>query len=336
MVNALVTGATGFIGAHLCRTLLEKGLSVFAMARKTSDLSLLKTLNPDFDNITMENGDLTDQASLLEHVQDKDIVFNIAGVVKGLRQEDYDRVNVDGTIGLCKALLEKNPGIQRVVLTSSAAAAGPGTGDKPAEEMDPAKPLDGDRYGQSKHRMEVEVQPYIAQLPIVIVRPPSVFGPGDTPSLDLFKAVKGGTKAVVGKTKKFHSIVSVFDLCEGFYQCGTNPAATGELFYFSSGDFVEWGELQDIIGREVFNKQKLRTMSIPPGLAVRLGGMMEAFGRMRKKVPFLTKTKMIEGIQTNWKVSREKAMRLLDWQPKDTVDSTMKAAGEWYLEHGWL
>ncbi len=335
--NALVTGANGFVGAHLCKTLTDYKVNVFAMVRKTSNLSLFKSLNPELERIQIVYGDLTDYASLLENVQGKDVIFNIAGALKGNRQEDYDRINVDGTVNLCKAILENNPKLQRLLITSSIAAAGPGEDNKIACEEDPPRPLKGDRYGISKHRMECAIEPYKASLPIVIVRPPTVIGPGDEPSFDLFKTVKQGLKIVVGKQKSAFSIVSVGDLCEGFYRCAVTPAAVGQTFYFCSGDPIDWGDLQEIIAKEVFQRTKpLRKISIPKKMAIGLGATIEFFGKLAHKPLFLNKSKMIEGAATNWAFRCDKAKKVLEWTPKDGVASTVKKAGEWYLQNGWL
>lgn len=335
--NALVTGANGFVGAHLCKLLLEKQVTVYAMVRKTSNLSLMKILNPQFEKIHLVYGDLTDYQSLAEHVQGKDVIFNIGGVLKGLYQEEYDRVNVDGYVNLCKALVEKNPGIKRVIMTSSIAAAGPGQDEKIVCEDVPAKPLEGDRYGISKYRMECAIKPYFDKLPLVIIRPPPVFGPGDEPSLDLFKSVKNGIKAVIGKEKRAFSVVSVDDLCAGYYACAENPNAVHQIFYFCSGDPVDWGELQDIMAKEVFQrKKKLHTLALSKGTMLKLAGMLEFIGRIRHKVPFLNKPKIIEGAEINYSYSCEKAKRLLGWRPQDTVVTTLKKAGDWYRDHGWI
>nr|MDO8110322.1 SDR family NAD(P)-dependent oxidoreductase [Candidatus Sigynarchaeota archaeon] len=102
-MKAIVTGANGFIGSHLCKLLLGKGIDVYALVRKTSDLSLLKDLVPDLKGITFVYGDITDIDSLKKAFVGMDVVFNLAGIIRGLKQETFDRVNVDGYKNVCEA-----------------------------------------------------------------------------------------------------------------------------------------------------------------------------------------------------------------------------------------
>jgi nucleoside-diphosphate-sugar epimerase len=335
-LKALVTGANGFVGAHLCRFLAEKGVSVYAMVRKTSKMDLFNDLNPIPTKITIVYGDITDMESLKTHCRDKDVIFNLAGVIMGFRQADYDRVNVQGYINVCEAVLEVNPTIKRVIMTSSVAAGGPTRIDQPFCEEDTLNPLVDDCYGQSKCRMESAIAPYRTKLPLVIVRPPSVFGPGDIPSFDLYKLAKKGRKFVLGKNPKYHSIVSVEDLCQGLNLCAEHPKAVGETFYFTSEEKIEWGEISAIIGEVLFNKdkQKMKFLNIPPKLGLFGAQMLETLGKIRNKPPFLTKGKILEGIAPAWVVSRKKAETLLGWKPEDDIVSTVKRAGEWYKVHG--
>ncbi|MBN2151545.1 MAG: SDR family NAD(P)-dependent oxidoreductase [Candidatus Lokiarchaeota archaeon] len=336
-MKAAVTGANGFIGSYLCRCLASKGAEVHAMVRKTSDLSLLEELNPGLKGIVLEYGDVTDVASLKKAFSGMDVVFNTAGVLKGFKQVDYDRVNVDGYKNVCEALLEVNPRLQRLVMFSSMAAAGPSQPGRPMQEDDEPRPLEGDLYGVSKWRMEQAIKPYMDKLPITMVRPPFVAGGGDVPSLDLFKAVKNGFKTLVGKGEKLYSLLDVDDLCEGVYLVATRPEAVGQVFYFASGDPIDWGAVQDLIARAIFNRQKpLRTLALSPKGAIFFASLMEFFGKITGKTPFLNKSKMIEGGGSGWAVSAEKAKKLLGWQPRQTVESTLQNAAKWYVDHGWL
>jgi nucleoside-diphosphate-sugar epimerase len=336
-MKALVTGASGFIGSHLCKYLVSQSIEVHALVRLTSDLSLLKTLIPELKGITLEYGDITNIGSLKDVCTNKDVIFNVAGIIKGLKQEVYDRVNVDGYKNVCDAILDVNPDVQRVIMFSSQAAAGPSKPGQILTEDDEPVPLEHDLYGISKYRMELAMNPYMDKLPMAIVRPPSVFGPGDVASFDLFKAVKGGTKAVIGKGPMPYSIVDVTDICEGIYLMATKPEAIGNIFYFTTGEPIDWGELQDIIGRTCYGKKKpLRTLRMTPRSALFVAGLLEFFAKFTGKTPFLNKSKMIEGSATGWAVSSDKAKSLLGWQPRHTIESTMQEAATWYEEHGWL
>lgn len=337
VMKAIVTGANGFIGSHLCKYLLEQGVNVHALVRKTSDLSLLNDLIPDLKDITLEYGDITSIDSLKDAFADKDVVFNIAGVIKGLKQEIYDRVNVDGYKNVCDCLLDVNPNVQRVIIFSSQAAAGPSKPGQIMTEEDKPVPLGRDMYGLSKFRMEQAIKPYMDKLPISIVRPPSVFGPGDIVTFDLFNAAKVGLKAVIGKRSMPYSIVDVTDLCEGIYLMAIKPEAVGNVFYFTTGEPTDWNALPDLIGKICFGKKRpLRTLLLTPKSALFVASFLEFLAKFTRKTPFLNKSKMIEGSAAGWAVSSDKAKNLLGWQPHHTIESSMQEAATWYKEHGWL
>ncbi|MBD3350763.1 MAG: NAD-dependent epimerase/dehydratase family protein [Candidatus Lokiarchaeota archaeon] len=337
-MKILVTGANGFIGSHLCKLLLEKGEEVFAMVRKTSDLTLMKDLNPGLDGIELVYGDTRYIDTLKDNFVGKDAIISLAGSIKGFNQADYDQHNVDGNINVCEAVIEVNPNIKRLILTSSAAAAGPSKTGEQLTEEEPYRILDGDQYGASKRRMEQEIKPYFNKIKtLCIVRPPVVLGPGDMPSLDLYKIPKKGRKLIVGKEPHYYSIAAVQDICSGIYQMVLNEQANGEVFYFTTGEPIEWGELQEVIGRVVFDRNEpLKTIAIPPKLAIFAGALMSFFGRIIRKPPFLSKTKMTEGAASGWSVSRKKAEELLNWTPSYTIESLVKESGEWYKAHGFL
>ena len=119
MANVLVTGATGFIGAHLVRQLTTEGHQVTCLVRPTSNRTALEAFDPEF-----VVGDLTDESAVRQATLDKDWVINLAGTTKALRKSDFERANVVGARVVAKACSEmiKTP---LLIHISSLAAAGP-------------------------------------------------------------------------------------------------------------------------------------------------------------------------------------------------------------------
>jgi len=173
---ALVTGSTGFIGSHLCRTLLDAGYRVRAFHRAPSSLQLIADLD-----VEHAVGDLTQPDTLAKAMPGIAVVFHAASQVDYWRRPNrMYPVTVGGTRNVLQAALDAR--VQRVVYTSSVAALG--MPDLTGFLIDEThvwnyKPKLW-RYGHAKHLAEKEVQNAVAQgLDVVIVNPAMVLGPGD-------------------------------------------------------------------------------------------------------------------------------------------------------------
>ncbi len=337
-MKVIVTGANGFIGCHMTQLLVAQGVDVYCMVRKTSDLSLLKKLNPGLRGIKFEYADVTDYASLRTALVGKDIILHLAGSVKAFDQAGFDKINYYGTRNVLRACLEVNPAVKRIVIASSQAAAGPSTPGHPLTEDMPARPLLQDLYGISKYKAEWIARRYMNQLPIVIARPCSVFGPGDNVSFDLFKLVKTGLKLTPAGPKMPYSLVDVDDLCTGIWACATNPKAIGETFFFSCNKEVPYLDLHEVVQAKVFGKKygSLINIQIPRPLMRVLAILMELMGKIQGEVPFINRTKIAESFMPAQTVSNAKAKRVLGWKPAQTIVSTIEHAGHWFKEEGWL
>jgi nucleoside-diphosphate-sugar epimerase len=337
-MKVLITGSNGFIGSHLAKFLADQNQNVQCMVRKTSNLDLLRLLNPSMKNIRLVYGDISDQVRLEEIFPDIDIIIHLAGAIRGIDQASFDRINVEGTRNVLEACKKVNPSIKRIVISSSMAAAGCSDFGGLREESEPPAPLEGDLYGISKCKAEFLAKKYMKDLPISMVRPPSVFGPGDTVSLDLFKTVKSNLKLYFSGPSRHHSIVEVTDLCQGIWDCALNPNAIGEIFYFACNGTAAWQDLHEIIAAKVFGKKygTLIPIVLPAVVLKLLGTIMELFGKLTKKAPFINRTKATEALGIAWGMSTKKAKNLLGWQPKYSIVTALENAGKWYKDHNWL
>lgn len=173
---ALVTGATGCVGANVVAALLKRGYTVRAMRRATSSLDALDGLQPE-----LVAGDIMALDSLRAAMDGCTIVFHVAAVSDYWRTpaERIYRVNVEGTRNVLAAALDAN--VERLVYTSSLAAMGmPQSGQLLNESamfnLSPRR----FPYGHSKHLAEQAVQEAILQgLDGVIVNPTGVIGARD-------------------------------------------------------------------------------------------------------------------------------------------------------------
>ncbi|HBP19490.1 MAG TPA: NAD-dependent dehydratase [Planctomycetes bacterium] len=175
-MEALVTGATGFIGSWIARTLVEEGWTVRCLVRESSPREQLEGCA-----VTFVEGDLRDEASLREAVQGCDAVFHAAAYY-ALWSSDpsaFVEINVEGTRRVLAAA--KEAGVGRVVYTSSVACIGQAPPEGLANEDTVANEDDlcGD-YKVTKFQAEqLALEAAAAGQDVVIVNPSSTIGPGD-------------------------------------------------------------------------------------------------------------------------------------------------------------
>lgn len=236
MNRVLVTGANGFIGAHVVRAALGAGADVRAMARQGSDQCSLAGLP-----VEIVHGDLTDPASLANAVNGIDTLFNVAArydLSRRARREAY-RANVDGTRALMLAALRAQ--VERVVHTSSVAAIGPPSyPPRPADETQWAavKQAPGP-YEETKILSEQLVHELVRSesLPAVCVLPTAPIGPFDmkpTPTGRLIRdAAKGAMPAYI-RTAGLN-VVHVQDVAVGHINAAT-MGRIGERYILGHGE----------------------------------------------------------------------------------------------------
>ncbi|AGB39113.1 NAD-dependent epimerase/dehydratase family protein [Natronococcus occultus] len=168
--TAAVTGATGFLGTHLCDHLRSEGWEVRGLSRSGPG-------RDDPEDVEWYVGDLFDRGVLESLVDDTDVVFHLAGAsLWNADPETVHRVNRDGTATLLEACAATDAG--RVVFTSTSGTRRPNGSDPVADETNVAEPIGA--YQASKARAESLVDRYAERTgDAVTTHPTSIFGPGD-------------------------------------------------------------------------------------------------------------------------------------------------------------
>ena len=176
-MKALVTGATGFVGSHITRQLIDAGHSARALYRSENKLRQLAGLE-----LEAVPGDLDDSARLERACAGCEVVFHVAAKADYWKDDDRDalwRVNVEGTRNLLTAALAA--GVRRVVFTSSASTIGILPGAQIADEMTPFNlPPERFWYAYTKLKAEEVAAEFVAAgLDVVTLNPTVIVGPGD-------------------------------------------------------------------------------------------------------------------------------------------------------------
>jgi dihydroflavonol-4-reductase len=175
-LRVFVTGATGFIGYHVAKLLIEKSFSVRALVRESSDLSALKDLN-----VELFYGDLRDKDAIMRGVKDCRQVYHVAADYRLWvpNPRTMYEINIDGTRNVMTAALAAD--VERVVYTSTVGVWPGSRGPESLNETAPVRLEDMiGHYKKSKFLAEKEVFSFVEKgLPVVIVNPSAPVGPMD-------------------------------------------------------------------------------------------------------------------------------------------------------------
>jgi dihydroflavonol-4-reductase len=326
-LKALVTGGTGFIGSHFTEALIEKGVQVRCLIRKTSDLKWLRGLPIEF-----VHGDCKEKTSLEKAVRGVDWVFHLAGVTKAIKEETYFEVNGMGTENLIHACLEHNPRLQKFIYISSQAAAGPSRNGFNKKESDPCEPVSS--YGRSKRAGEEWVLAHAHELPVLILRPSAVYGPRDKDIFVFFKGLSRRIKPCPVGPDQHLSLCYVQDIVQGILWAAETQTKSGDIFFLSDGKDYRMEEIGDIVTQAMgITAFRIR---VPRQMIWGIACFSEVLSKISGRPSLLNKDKAIELIQKNWVCDITKAKTLLGFEPRVPLSEGAKLTIEWYKKEKWL
>src|SRR5215216_1887620 len=225
----VVTGVSGFLGAHFAEWALAQGHRVVGVChsegcRKAELRSALTNSGAE-----LSNGDVLDRATLKAAMTGADCVCHFAAAFResGVSDEYFIRLNVQGTTNVLKAAAEA--GVRRFVLCSTAGIYGQRVGGI-IDESSPVKP--SNIYERSKAEAEQTVRELapVLGMEYVILRPASVYGPRDERLLKLFRSAAKGRFPLFGPGAGRRHMVHVSDVADAFLRaCVVPQAAFQEL-----------------------------------------------------------------------------------------------------------
>lgn len=335
--SVLVTGASGFIGRHLARRLIERGDRVSCLVRGTSRIDELRS-----SGAQLIVGDATDRAGLERALAESQagVVFHLAGLVKAVRTADFARVNAGGVESVAAACADR---AERPVLivVSSLAVAGPCAGDQPRVEGDSPAPVSA--YGRSKLAGELAAANHAGELAITIVRPPIVFGPGDRGVLEMFRPIaRWSVHVVPSRRQRRVSLIHVSDLVEGLLFAAEKGerllpnGSPGQGVYFVAAEHdPTYTELGQAMARAL-GKKRVTVLQVPGPLARLVGLCGDALARVQRRPGWVNSDKMVEALAGSWTCSSAKARTQWGWTPAAPLPERLRETAEWYRQAGWL
>ncbi|MGC8521374.1 MAG: hopanoid-associated sugar epimerase [Steroidobacteraceae bacterium] len=327
-MKALVTGATGFVGAALARTLLAAGWQVRVLVRAGSDRRNLRALP-----VQSVVGDVTDNASLERAVEGCDAVFHAAADYRLWVPDPQSmyRANVDGTRNLLEAA--RRAGVTRIVYTSSVACIGLPADGSPGTEDTPVR-LDSmvGHYKRSKFLAEQAALEAAARgAPVVIVNPAAPIGPRDlkpTPTGQIvLDAALGRTPAYIDTGL---NVVHVDDVAAG-HVLAFHRGRIGER-YILGGENLPLREILIEITR-LAGRSPPR-VRLPHAVVLPIAYLAEGFARLTGK-PTRVTVDSVRMARKRMYFSSEKAMRELGYSHRPAALAFADAL-EWFAAEGYL
>jgi dihydroflavonol-4-reductase len=330
MSTVLVTGGSGFVGSHVILLLVAAGhrvrTTVRNLAREPEVRAMLKQGGADpSGELSFAAADLTRDDGWPLAVAGCEYVLHVASPFPPGNPRDEQELIVparEGTLRVLRAA--RDAGVRRVVLTSSFAAIGYGHPPRSAP-FDEAvwTNLQGDvpPYQRSKTLAERAAWDFVereAGAPeLAVVNPVAIFGPVLGPDLSssilLIQSMLDGKLPACPRL--FFGVVDVRDVADLHLRAMTDPAAPGQRFLATAGDFLSMLDIAGVLRRRMGPAGRRAPRLELPNWAVRLVALFNASAR--QAVPELGKPK---------NASSDKARRLLGWSPRPAEEAIVASA----------
>jgi nucleoside-diphosphate-sugar epimerase len=336
MSTVLVTGGSGFIGAHAILQLLSAGhqvrTTVRNLKREPDVRAMLKVGGADTaslskDRLAFFTADLEEDAGWKEAVAGCDYVHHLASPLPPNAPKHEDELIIPARDGALRVLrASRDGGVKRVVMTSSFGAIGYGHAPQtaPFNEKDWSD-LTGTReiaaYPKSKTLAERAAWDFIAKegggLELSVINPVAVFGPvlgpDYSPSILIVQKLMNG--ALPGCPRFSFGLVDVRDVVDLHLRAMTNAAAKGERFLAVAGENMWMLEVAKLLKTHMGNSAKRVPTRQLPDMLLRLAALRDPAVKL-----ILPELGIVKGS------TGEKARRVLGWAPRSNEESVLASA----------
>jgi nucleoside-diphosphate-sugar epimerase len=324
-MEILITGGNGLLGRHLIPVLQDRGDIVRVFTLPGEDTAWLEERG-----VTVFRGDVRIPDTLTAPMNGAEGVLHLAGMMGlWLPMKDYRDVNVTGTENVCRAA--RAAGVHRIVHISSWTVYGMNLG-LPAREDFLLQPFH-EPYAVSKTEGDLAVQRMIAEddLPAVILRPGTFFGPGDQLHFGrMADRVQAGKGVIVGRGDNALPFAYVTDIVQGIVLALDTEHAVGQAYNITNDEPMTQQQFLESIAEELGVSKP--TLHVPYHGLYCAGGLAEraAYLAKSRKQPFVTRLG-VKLFGTDNRHSIEKARRELGYTPRVSIREGVRLAARWHL-----
>lgn len=297
MKNILITGANGFLGQALVKSLsINENYNLTKVVRKIDNRS---------DDSYLAVGDINANTKFVNALKNIDVVIHLAARAHVMHDnssnpyDEYKSINVDGTLNLAKQALINN--VKRFIYLSSIKVNGESTNNDPFTEISTPKPEDD--YGKTKLEAEVGLINLFknTNTELVIIRPPLIYGPGVKGNFaNLIKLAQTKMPLPFGSINNRRSFIYIDNLIDFISYCIESENAANQIFLISDDSDLSLKELIKLLRLEL-NKPPLL---IPVPIFI-----FKIMGKVTGK------TAVVNRLTGNLQINMNKAKSVLSWKP---------------------
>jgi nucleoside-diphosphate-sugar epimerase len=340
MALTLITGAPGWIGTRLVRTLLGDGIEAPVGERRIRCLVMPgvdRTVLPQSDRLELVEGDLRDPVAVTAFCRAAEgaTLYHCAGIVHPARLvREFRQINVLGTQNVLDAA--ERVGVRRAIALSSNSPAGnnPNRSHR-FDESSPYHPYMS--YGRSKMLMELAIGKVQerGRLETVILRPTWFYGP-DQPvrQTTFFRMIQDGRAPIVGDGENMRSMTYVDNLCQAMLLAENNPRANGQTYWVSDRRPYSMNEIVDTVERLMETEfglrvahKRLKLPGIAGDVAQLCDLVLQTVGLYQQKIHVLSE------MNKTIACSIARAEQELGYAPAVELEEGMRRSLAWCLEH---
>jgi nucleoside-diphosphate-sugar epimerase len=313
MSRYLITGASGFVGRSLLKSLSSRGAEIFCLSRRS--------LAGDQTSARWIEAGLQNASIYAPYLERADYVIHLAGVINARCADEYVLTNVEGTRSLLEACRRAGASLRRFLYMSSVAVMGPRRDACLLKESDACAPES--EYGKSKWLGEQLTLDYRTSLPVVILRPSFIYGRGDRRGLEFLSSLSRRDVSLWLTAVETFSVCHISDVVQACLLSLDKDVPNGDTFLLSDGETYTWDKmtaiLRDALARILPPDRPSETAAVPEredaGPKV-----VQAPGRSAKK--------------QYWGCDISKARRYLGFQPRVAMKQGAEDTIRWYIQEG--
>jgi dihydroflavonol-4-reductase len=331
-MNILITGASGFIGSFIVEEALHRGFETWAAVRKSSSRAYLQDPRIHFIELDFDSKD-----KLVEQLKghDFDYVVHAAGVTKCLHQDDFFRVNYEGTRHLVEAILELHMPMKRFIYMSSLSIFGAIREQQPYRSItEHDTPRPNTAYGKSKLMAEKFLDSVGNEFNYVVLRPTGVYGPREKDYYLMAKSIKRHIDFAVGFKRQDITFVYVKDVVQAVF-LALDHGMSGRKYFLSDGEVYQSSTFSNELRQAMGHPWWIR-IKAPIAVLRLITWCGEYLGRMTGHITALNNDKYNILRQRNWRCDIEPACDELGFHPQYPLHRGVKLTVKWYQENNWL